>query len=408
MLDDVLEVLRSGLERLLERLADAAVGLLDEALELRERRLEVASLRLELLHVRHGLVVLLLGERVHRAELLAPPHQALHAGEQRLALLVGQRLGGGLRLEPEAARQLAQVPLGVRGRVAHLLRGHLRARHGLAHALQPALELGLLLRAGLEGGGGFLARGGPGVELHLKRVAPRRDRVARALERLGGTVGVRGQGEVALGARLQRRQGSRALLALALDALGKPTLGAQVPEQLRSPHRLGPVLGRLPAPGDHPLGTAHHLLGVGRLAQRGAQRALGGLARGVRLGDRGAEALQRRARLRLVADGLLCKGDELVALGELLEQPLRAARRRLGELAGAGVEDPPRARDGDAAERVRKRADRVDDPDADEQPLSKRRDVPLGTHKLRKLLPAGHRRRGRNGRGTRTVLARCC
>ncbi len=37
----------------------------------------------------------------------------------------------------------------------------------------------------------------------------------------------------------------------------------------------------------------------------------------------------------------------------------------------------------------------------DEQPLSKRRDVPLGTHKLRKLLPAWHRGGGRNGRGRR-------
>ena len=138
-----------------------------------------------------------------------------------------------------------------------------------------------------------------------KRVAARRDGVARALERLGGAVGVRGQREVALGARLQRRQRSRALLALALDALGEPALGAQVPEQLGSPHRLGPVVGRLAAARDHPFGAAHDLLGVGRLAQRGAQLALGGLARGIRLGDRRPEALERCAGLRLVANGLL-------------------------------------------------------------------------------------------------------
>jgi hypothetical protein len=87
VLDDVLEVLGRRRERLLERLADAAVGLLDEALELGERRLEVAALGLELLDVRDRLLVLLLGERVDRAELLAPALQALDAGEQRLALL---------------------------------------------------------------------------------------------------------------------------------------------------------------------------------------------------------------------------------------------------------------------------------------------------------------------------------
>ena len=139
VLDDVLEVLRGGLEGLLERLADPAVGLLDEALELGERRLEVAALGLELLDVSHGLVVLLLGERVHRPELLAAAHQALDPCEQRLALLVGKRLGGGLRLEAEAARQLVQVALGVGGGVAHLLRRHLGGGHRLARPLQAAL-----------------------------------------------------------------------------------------------------------------------------------------------------------------------------------------------------------------------------------------------------------------------------
>ena len=76
VLDDVLEVPRGGVEGLLERLADAAVGLLDEALQLGERALEVGALGLELLDVRDRLVVLLLGERVHRAELLAAAHAA--------------------------------------------------------------------------------------------------------------------------------------------------------------------------------------------------------------------------------------------------------------------------------------------------------------------------------------------
>jgi hypothetical protein len=74
---DVLEVARGGLEGLLEALADAAVGLLDEALELGQGGLEVGALRLELLDVLDGLLVLLLGERVDRSELLAAAGEAV-------------------------------------------------------------------------------------------------------------------------------------------------------------------------------------------------------------------------------------------------------------------------------------------------------------------------------------------
>ena len=298
VLDDVLEVLRGGLEGLLERLADPAVGLLDEALELGERRLEVAALGLELLHVRHGLVVLLLGERVHRAELLASAHQALDPCKQRLALLVGKRLGGGLGLEAEAAGQLVQVALGVGGRVAHLLRRYLGGGHRLAGPLQATLELGLLLGAGLERSGGLVAGGGSGVELCLECIAAGGDRLACALERLGGTVGVGGEGEVALGAGLEGGQRARPLLAFAPDALGEPLLRAQVSEQLRAAHGLGAVVGRLAATGDHPLGAAHDLLGLGRLAERDTKRALGALTCRVGLGYRGAVALQCCAGLR--------------------------------------------------------------------------------------------------------------
>ena len=193
VLDDVLEVPRGGVEGLLERLADAAVGLLDEALELGERALEVGALGLELLDVRDGLVVLLLRERVHGAELLAAAHQPLDPLGERLALLVGQRLGGGLRLEPQAAGEVVQLALRVGGGVAHLLRGHLGAGHGLARVLQPPVDLGLLLGARLQRGGGLLAGGGAGLELCAEGVAAGADRIAGALERGGGAVGVRGE-----------------------------------------------------------------------------------------------------------------------------------------------------------------------------------------------------------------------
>ena len=171
-----------------------------------------------------------------------------------------------------------------------------------------------------------------------------------ALERLGGTVGVGGEGEVALRAGLEGGQRARALLALAPDALGEPLLGAQVSEQLRPAHGLGAVVGRLAAAGDHPLGATHDLLGLGRLAQRDAKRALGALACRVGLGNRGAVALQCGAGLGLLGDGSLGGGDELVAPAELLEQALGAAGRRLRQLAGAGVEEASCLRDGDGAE----------------------------------------------------------
>src|SRR6185503_18657108 len=120
LLGDLFEVLRRRLERLLEGLADAAVGVADQALELAHRGLEVLALGLELLDVLERLFVLLLGERVDGAELLAPPVQALDA-----AFEVGpgggvQGLVGRLGLEAELGGEAAEVAVGVLGAVAGL------------------------------------------------------------------------------------------------------------------------------------------------------------------------------------------------------------------------------------------------------------------------------------------------
>ena len=56
--------------------------------ELAQRGLQVVALAFELLDVLQRLLVLLLGERVDRAELLAAALQALDAGVQRGALAV--------------------------------------------------------------------------------------------------------------------------------------------------------------------------------------------------------------------------------------------------------------------------------------------------------------------------------
>jgi hypothetical protein len=101
-------------------------------------------------------------------------------------------------------------------------------------------------------------------------------------------------------------------------------------------------------------------------------------------------ALQCSAGLGLLGDGALGGCDEFVAPAQLLEQALRSARGRLRQLAGAGVEEAPRPRNGHAGEGLGKGGQRFHHPDAAQKPVRKRRDVPLGTHQLRKLLPARH------------------
>ena len=353
VLDDVLEVLRRRLEGLLERLADPAVGLLDQPLELRERGLEVGALRLELLDVRHRLLVLLLGERVHRAELLAAAHQALDPCLQLLALLVWQRARwrapAGSPSRPASSRQVA---LGVRGGVAHLLRRHLGGGNGLAGVLQPSLELGLLLRAGLQRGGGLLAGGGAGLELLPEGVAPGRDGLACAAraQRPHGRRRRRARGRAPLprpqgGQRSARAPRARARCARRAAA---PRAGLRAARARRTAS--GPSSGASRRRPITPLGAADDLLGLGRLAQRGAQRALGRLACRIGLGDRGAVALHCCAGIGLLGDGPLGRGHQLVAPAELLEEPLGAAGGRLRQLAGPRVEQAPRLRDGDGAE----------------------------------------------------------
>src|SRR5918999_27357 len=144
VLDDVLEVLGSRLEGLLEALPDAAVGLLDEALELREGGLEVAALALELLDVRDRLLVLPLRERVHGAELLAAALEALDAGGEGLALLLWQGFRGGLGIEAKGACDRDELPLHLGRAVAHLLGRHLGGRDRLARIAQAGLDAGFL------------------------------------------------------------------------------------------------------------------------------------------------------------------------------------------------------------------------------------------------------------------------
>src|ERR687895_2077474 len=389
VLDDVLEVPGRGLEGLLEALPDAAVGLLDEALELREGGLEVAPLPLQLLDVRHGLLVLLLRKRVHGAELLAAALEPLDAGGEGLALVGGERLGGGRRrprkrrgrsrlrrrlarglgVEAQPLRDGGDLALDLGRAVAHLLGGHLSGRHRFARLAQPGLDAGLLVGAGAQGGGGLLAAGGVLLEVFFEGVAAGAHGSGRAVERGGGALAVAGGGLIALDAGAEPRERAGPLGALALDPLGHAALGAERGVQLGAAHGAGALVGSLAAAGDDPLGAADRLGRLGDLAARAPERDLGLLAGGLRIRQRLAGAIGGGTRGVLVLDRLLGGGDELVAAAALLEDALGAAGGGLGELAGGRVEEAYRAGDGDAFEFGRQGIEGVDDPDVVQQTL---------------------------------------
>ena len=158
--DDLLEVLGGGLERLLEGLLDAAVGVPDQAGQLAQRGLQVLALALELLDVLQRLLVLLLRERVDRAELLAAALQALDAAcagaraRRRASACLG-RLGR----QAELRREPGELRLGVLRVVARLLRPDLAARDLLAALLAARVDARLLGGALAQLGGELLAGG---------------------------------------------------------------------------------------------------------------------------------------------------------------------------------------------------------------------------------------------------------
>ena len=353
LLGDLLEVARGGLEGLLERLADAPVGVADQALELAHRGLEVLALGLQLLDVGDRLLVLALGERVDRAELLAAAAQALDPRLEVGARDVVQLLLGRRGLEPELLGQPAQLAPGVGRAVARLLRAHLAARDLLAALLQPALDLRLLRRRTPA------ARPPAARRPRGRRAArPRRASMPRARpprRPLSSTVGEPlGGGPQRLVARQPVALAGDPLLALgalALGALGEPPLGAERRLELRAPLGGGTLVGRRLPLLDHPAGVA---LGLGRLvarARRGARGTLGVVARRVGGLDGARGLLDLRQRGLLGLRRALDLGDEPVAAVALGEHAVLAAGRDLPQLARDRRPHAPVARDRDAGER---------------------------------------------------------
>ena len=117
------------------------------------------------------LVVLLLGQRVDRAELLAAARRAARCARAAAAASSSaERLLGGLGGQAEPLGERAQLLVGLGGLVARLLGADLGLRDRLVARAQAALDLGLLLRAGAQLGGDALALGAVGGELGLERL----------------------------------------------------------------------------------------------------------------------------------------------------------------------------------------------------------------------------------------------
>ena len=240
----LLEVLRGGREGRLEGLADLAVGVADEALELAQRGLEVLALALELLDVRERLVVLGLGQRVDRPELLAAALQALDARAQAVGGLGVERLGGRLRLEAQARGERAELRGGLVLGVAHLLGADLGGRDGVAALAQAVLDLGLLGGARAQGGGHPLARLAVGQQLGVERLDAHGDGLQGAGQRRDQAVRHRQQRPIAHEGGREALDARRPLGALARGALGHPALGGELTGDLGPAHGRLALLGR--------------------------------------------------------------------------------------------------------------------------------------------------------------------
>src|SRR5262245_22312889 len=176
VLDHLLEVVRGGLEGLLEGPFDLAVDVADQRLQLAHPALGVLALCLQRLDVLTSLLVLALGERVDRADLGAAPVEPLEAAPDVGSLLLAEIL---LR-----RRNLFAEPLGDRrqrlGRlgppVAEVGRLDLRGGEAVGGRLQLRLDLVLALRAGAHLLGDLVSVVLAADDLSLGALDPRADR----------------------------------------------------------------------------------------------------------------------------------------------------------------------------------------------------------------------------------------
>ncbi len=370
---------------------------LDQALELRQRGLEVLALGLELLHVRDGLVVLLLRQRVHRAELLAPPREPLDAS--RPARRAPRR---------RAAPRAAPPP-------EHRPRSRAPRRAGPSSTFASCACVAQLLGAHLGGRSRSRWRSAAATGSRPPRVrtraaprpwpcrSPRRPRAPPRAARGAPPPPTappraprpRARHPRPAGGRAGRVRAATRSCACARPARGRPARRAGARRAARRDSSAwrtaaGPSSGASRRRSIDPLGAAHRLGGLVEVAHRGAHHALDPLALGVRLGHgqprllgcgrrrclrarrrartrrparRGGCAARARAARRRPAPGAArrCEPNSTrparvtATPREALGQASRATRRPRRRPAGARRAGRPRPR-GEAARRAAARA----------------------------------------------------
>ena len=285
--------------------------------------------------MRERLLVLVLGERVDRAELLAAAVQALDPGLEVGALVVVERLLGRLGLEPELGREAGELAPGLGGAVARLLGADLAARDLLAALLQPRLDLGLLGGARAQLAGELLAGLAVGAQLGLERLDPGGDGRAGACERLGEPLGGGAQRLVARQPRALAVDPLRALGALALRR-ARPA-GARLASAASTWARrsaAGPSSGAARRCSISQPACRSASAASSRVAGRRAGLAVGLVARGV--GGLDGLACARSTPASAALLGLrraLDLGDQRVAPVALGQHAVLAAGRHLAQLA---------------------------------------------------------------------------
>jgi hypothetical protein len=271
--------------------------------------------------VRERLVVLGLGQRVDRAELLAAALQALDARRAGRRPSRVQRLGGGSASSPSArasasssvaasARRRAPAGRGPRrgDRVAALAQAAWISASSAAHARSAAATPSPASRSAAA-----------------RRRAPRR--APRRLQRAASAATRRSaRAQRAVATRRRQALDPRARSARSRrGALGHAALGGELALDLGAAHGRLALLGRLAALVDEPRRAAL-LLAAARGRGRRRARAVGLVARRVGAGDRAAGGLDAASAACSACTAASDSRDERVAAVALGEHALRPPR----------------------------------------------------------------------------------
>ena len=361
---------------------------------------------LELLDVLQRLLVLLLGQRVDRAELLAAALQALDPGVELGALAVRERLSDGSGGRPSfVARRLSSAVRVLRV-VARLLRPDLAARDLLAVLLDARVDARLLGGALAQLGGELLARGAVGGQLGLEDLEPGGDRLAARLQRRGEPLGDRNAAPRRAPAGSARCSSFRARSARSRWARSARRFSVAIAASTWARRSaLGPSSG------------AARRCWITQRAWRSASAA-SSRARAAARASRSIASRAASAAATFACAASTCASAARSACAAASTSLSSASRRLrsvstrsappaedLAQLARGGRPDAPVAGDRDAAEGGVERLDVVDDPDVGEQRRGELGGVAdVGEQRLGAARGRGGARRRRRRRRARGVV----